>query len=85
MLQQASKIGCRSFLTPNDVVNPNYKLNLAFVANLFNTHPALDKAPTDVEYEIIDETREEKSNLNLLFISPPVFVIFLFSPHPPIV
>lgn len=83
MLQQASKIGCRSFLTPNDVVNPNYKLNLAFVANLFNTHPALDKAPTDVEYEIIDETREEKSNLHLLFIS--VFVIFLPPAPAPIV
>ena len=36
MLQQAEKLGCRSFLTPEDVVNGVYKLNLAFVANLFN-------------------------------------------------
>jgi hypothetical protein len=41
MLQQADKLGCRSFLTPEDVVNGVYKLNLAFVANLFNNHPAL--------------------------------------------
>ena len=42
MLQQANKLGCRSFVTPEDVVNGVYKLNLAFVANLFNNHPALD-------------------------------------------
>ena len=34
------------------------KLNLAFVANLFNNHPALD--PPEEEFEIIEETREEK-------------------------
>ena len=34
------------------------KLNLAFVANLFNTHPHLD--PPTEEVEIIEETREEK-------------------------
>lgn len=43
MLQQADKLGCRSFLTPQDVVEGVYKLNVAFVANLFNNHPALDK------------------------------------------
>ena len=42
MLQQANKLGCRSFVTPEDVVNGVYKLNLAFVANLFNNHPALN-------------------------------------------
>ncbi|KAG0725332.1 Plastin-2 [Chionoecetes opilio] len=36
MLQQAEKLGCRSFLTPQDVVEGVYKLNVAFVANLFN-------------------------------------------------
>ena len=34
------------------------KLNLAFVANLFNNHPALD--PPEEEFDIIEETREEK-------------------------
>lgn len=61
MLQQAGKLNCRSFLTPQDVVNGVYKLNLAFVANLFNNHPALDK-PDQIEgIETIEETREEKS------------------------
>lgn len=48
MLQQANKLGCRSFVTPEDVVNGIYKLNLAFVANLFNNHPALN-ADTAIE------------------------------------
>lgn len=61
MLQQAAKLNCRSFLTPQDVVNGVYKLNLAFVANLFNNHPGLDK-PEQIEgLETIEETREEKS------------------------
>ena len=73
MLQQADKLGCRSFLAPQDVVEGVYKLNLAFVANLFNNHPALDK-PDDIDMSMIDnieETREEKSqefeNLMLFF------------------
>jgi hypothetical protein len=60
MLKEADKIKCRAFITCTDVVRGNAKLNLAFVANLFNTYPALDK-PEDMEYEIIEETREEKS------------------------
>lgn len=43
-----------------------YKLNVAFVANLFNNHPALDK-PDDVDldaYEHIEESREEKTYRN---------------------
>lgn len=61
MLQQAAKLNCRSFLTPQDVVNGVYKLNLAFVANLFNNHPGLNK-PEQIEgLEAIEETREEKS------------------------
>lgn len=61
MLQESEKIGCRQFLTPREVVNGNYKLNLAFVANLFNNYPALEPV-ADVDLsEIHDETREEKS------------------------
>jgi plastin-3 len=63
MLQQAAKLGCRSFVTPTDVVNGTYKLNLAFVANLFNNHPCLDRP--DIEgLENIEETREEKTYRN---------------------
>lgn len=61
MLQQAAKLNCRSFLTPQDVVNGVYKLNLAFVANLFNNHPGLNQ-PEQIEgLDAIEETREEKS------------------------
>lgn len=63
MLQQASKLNCRSFVTPQDVVNGVYKLNLAFVANLFNNHPGLDKPEQIDGLESIEETREEKSEL----------------------
>lgn len=62
MLQQAAKLGCRSFVTPNDVVNGIYKLNLAFVANLFNNHPGLEQPEGQIEgLENLEETREEKS------------------------
>lgn len=64
MLQQAAKLNCRSFVTPQDVVNGVYKLNLAFVANLFNNHPGLDQ-PEQIEgLEAIEETREEKSKFS---------------------
>ena len=62
MLQQAEKLGCRSFISPQDVTEGVYKLNLAFVANLFNNHPSLDKPDIDWEgMENLEETREEKS------------------------
>ena len=61
-LDQADKMSCREFITPSDVVNGVEKLNLAFVANLFDKYPALDE-PDDAEIEGIQETREEKSNI----------------------
>lgn len=60
MLQQAAKLRCRAFVTPADVVGGVYKLNLAFVANLFNQHPGLQRLD-DGPYHQLDETREEKS------------------------
>uniref|UniRef100_A0A669B434 Lymphocyte cytosolic protein 1 (L-plastin) n=1 Tax=Oreochromis niloticus TaxID=8128 RepID=A0A669B434_ORENI len=39
MLDQAERLGCRQFVMPTDVVRGNPKLNLAFVANLFNKYP----------------------------------------------
>lgn len=63
MLQQAAKLKCRAFVTPQDVVNGVYKLNLAFVANLFNNHPSLEQTNGALEgYDTVEETREEKSN-----------------------
>ena len=42
VLQNSDSLKCRKFLTPTSLIAGNPKLNLAFVANLFNTHPALD-------------------------------------------
>lgn len=50
MLQEAEKLGCKQFVTPADVVAGNPKLNMAFVANLFNTYPALHK-PESSSYD----------------------------------
>ena len=57
-LQEADKMDCDEFVTPQDIVNGQERLNLAFVANLFNKYPALEEP---AEAPIIQETREEKS------------------------
>lgn len=77
MLQQADKLKCRSFITPRDVVEGVNKLNVAFVANLFNTHPALEEIDSDLADELhkIEETREEKTYrnwMNSLGVNPTV-------------
>ncbi|XP_074009282.1 plastin-1 isoform X2 [Numenius arquata] len=77
MLQQADKLGCRQFVTPADVVAGNPKLNLAFVANLFNTYPALRK-PDNSSYDLNlleGESKEERTFrnwMNSLGVSPYV-------------
>jgi len=54
VLDNADKLGCRKYLTPNAFINGNSKLHFAFVANLFNTHPCL--APlSDEERAQLDE------------------------------
>ena len=64
MLQQADKLGCRSFISPKDVVEGVYKLNLAFVANLFNNHPSMDASNIHLEdYVNVEESREERSKI----------------------
>ena len=55
---------CREFVTPSDIVQGQKNLNLAFVANLFNKHPALEDV--EVDEDAIKETREEKSKKNFL-------------------
>ena len=76
MLHEADKIDCRRFVRAEDVCNGNHKLNLAFVANLFNNYPGLvvtdEPAPV---IEIVEETREEKTFrnwMNSLGVSPYV-------------
>lgn len=54
MLQEADKIDCRKFVTPNEIVNGHPRLNLAFVANMFNTRPGLAQLSDD-ELAKLDE------------------------------
>ncbi|XP_028251223.1 plastin-1 [Parambassis ranga] len=77
MLQQAAKLDCRQFVSPKDVVSGNSKLNMAFVANLFNMHPGLQRAHMNgVDTALIEaETKEEKTFrnwMNSLGVSPRV-------------
>lgn len=71
MLQQADRLGCRQFVTPADVISGNPKLNLAFVANLFNKYPSLVKPENeDIDWGLLEgwyrEEEEEEADLALL-------------------
>lgn len=80
MLQQAEQLGCRSFVSAADVVNGVYKLNVAFVANLFNKHPGLDKPEEPIQIENVEEDREEKTYrnwMNSMGVNP--YVNWLYS------
>uniref|UniRef100_A0A8C5GL22 Plastin-3 n=1 Tax=Gouania willdenowi TaxID=441366 RepID=A0A8C5GL22_GOUWI len=82
MLVQADRLDCRQFVTATDVVSGNAKLNMAFVATLFNKHPALTK-PEDQDSLSLSfcpgETREERTFrnwMNSLGVSPHVHHIY---------
>jgi plastin-1 len=84
VLQGADRIGCRRFLTPNGMVSGNPKLNLAFVAHLFNTWPGLDpldenEAPPEIEDFDAEGEREARVFtlwLNSLDVDPGVYNLF---------
>lgn len=83
ILQNADKIGCRKYLTPASLVAGNPRLNLAFVANLFNTHPGLQpleqhevvatEAVDDFDAEGEREARVFTLWLNSLNVDPGVY------------
>ncbi len=83
VLTNAEKLDCRKFLTPTSLVAGNSKLNLAFVANLFNTHPGLEPL-TEVdklEIEDFDAEGEREARvftlwLNSLDVQPTVNSLF---------
>ncbi len=67
MLEEAHKIGCRKFVSPNDVVKGSHRLNLAFVANLFIIHPAL-QPPASAEHKLDPKDAiEQRSKLYCLY------------------
>ena len=81
MLDQADKIKSRAFVTAKDVVKGQERLNLAFVANLFNNYPALDPPKEDIviEMDTIEETQEEKMYrnwMNSLGVNPQVNYLY---------
>jgi plastin-1 len=83
VLDNADKIQCRKFLTPTSLVAGNPKLNLAFVANLFNTHPGLDPITEEEKAEIEDFDAEGEREarvftlwLNSLDVKPVVQSFF---------
>lgn len=72
MLQQAERLGCRQFVTATDVVRGNPKLNLAFIANLFNKYPALHKPENqDINWSSIEG--EENANKGCFWTPVPQY------------
>ncbi|KAI8331990.1 fimbrin [Choanephora cucurbitarum] len=83
ILDNAEKIHCRKYLTPTALVAGNPKLNLAFVAHLFNTHPGLEPLTEEEapEIEEIDPELEREARmftlwLNSLNVEPGVYNLF---------
>lgn len=77
-LQMADRLNCREFVGPEEIVKGHPKLNLAFVANLFNTHPNLEPLDQD-ESDAIVETREEKTYrnwMNSLGVKPQINYLY---------
>ena len=86
VLSNAAAIGCHKYLSPSSLLAGNPRLNLAFVANLFNTWPGL--APLDEQeakdygaVEDFDAEGEREARaftlwLNSLNVDPAVFNLF---------
>ncbi|KAJ3084369.1 hypothetical protein BCR33DRAFT_717762 [Rhizoclosmatium globosum] len=85
ILQGADRMGCRKYLSVKTLVEGNAKLNFAFVANLFNNWPGLEKL-SDAEKAQLDDslfnsegTREARAFalwLNSLGVDPFVNNLF---------
>ena len=85
VLQNSDRLDppCRKFLTPKSLTAGNPKLNLAFVANLFNNHPGLDPITEEEKQEIDDFDAEGEREarvftlwLNSLDVQPAVNSLF---------
>ena len=83
VLQNAEKLDCRKYLTPSALVAGNPKLNLAFVAHLFNTHPGLQpiEESEHIDIEEFDAEGEREARvftlwLNSLDVDPAVVSLF---------
>ncbi|KAF9580094.1 Fimbrin, actin-bundling protein, partial [Lunasporangiospora selenospora] len=69
VLQNAEKLNCRKYLSPQSMVAGNPKLNLAFVANLFNTHPGLDPVEEVERPELPDIEGDREARVFALWLN----------------
>ncbi|KAL4085552.1 hypothetical protein PRIC1_015144 [Phytophthora ramorum] len=66
VIQNARSLKVETFIKPRDITSGNPKLNMSFVAQLFNTCPALDvieeeiKQLEEILYDDVGDTREER-------------------------
>jgi len=57
MINNSKRLGCDEVVGPHDIIKGNEKVNIIFVAELFNTKHGLDDADIDLE----EESREERA------------------------
>ncbi|KAF9154906.1 Fimbrin, actin-bundling protein, partial [Actinomortierella ambigua] len=69
ILQNAEKLNCRKYLSPKTLVAGNPKLNLAFVANLFNNHPGLDPVEEEERPELPDIEGDREARVFALWLN----------------
>ena len=68
VIENSKKLGAESYITPDDIVAGNSKLNTLFVASIFNAYPGLDPATEQEMYEAaklldddVEGAREERA------------------------
>jgi len=82
VVNNARKIDCAKFVKPRDIVAGNPKLNMAFVANLFNTLPGLEALKEEERANLVfpeTGTREARAFqlwINSLGLDPFVNSLF---------
>merc|ERR1711871_775876 len=59
IITNAARLGVETFIKPKDICSGNAKLNMAFVAQIFNTCPALDPIEEAQLKEVVDFTDED--------------------------
>ena len=68
VIDNSKKLGAESYITPDDIVAGNSKLNTLFVASIFNAYPGLEPATEQEMYEAaklldddVEGAREERA------------------------
>jgi len=68
VIDDSKKLGAESYITPDDIVAGNSKLNTLFVASIFNAYPGLDPPTEEEKYEAaklldddVEGAREERA------------------------